>query len=239
MNSGKKIKLVIKNLYLNIAVLGMVSLIGPSENNDDSKMFEIEKIPAPIQIECESIIESNNILIPQPQEAELIIAEDEKEYSGMALSNEYEDYLHDKCSEYQEKYELDISDEDLLKIMLTIGEQESHGSWDTNGVVSSTNDYGQFQINKCNHKDIYDELGYTQDELLNDEYKNADAAIWLMCENILTNKHCETIEDVFGMYNGWIGWENKRQSRNYSDSCIEILDNYFEDEGYVKEIKKN
>ena len=152
----------------------------------------------------------------------------EKEYSGMQLDHDYEDYLYEQCLSYADEYNYDV--DELFKIVLTIGEQESDGKWDCDGKVSPTNDYGQFQLNVCNHRSIFKQFGYTSSDLQYDEYKNGEAAIWLVCENILTNNHCDSIEDVFGMYNGWINWRQKEQSVKYTNSCLKIMENYFSEE---------
>lgn len=163
---------------------------------------------------------------------------EKKEYSGMALDNELEDYIKEKCYEVIENniYDVSLTEEDLFRIIMTLGEKESNGTWSCDGVISKTNDYGQFQINKCNHKDIYENLGYTSDDLLNDRYKNTDAAIYLICNNILTHPKCKSIEDVFGMYNGWSNWRNIKRSVKYSENCLNIMEEYFGTKEYVKEL---
>ena len=163
-------------------------------------------------------------------------------YSGMALDYELEDYIKDRCYEVIESdiYSLDITGDDLFRIMMTIGEKESNGTWDCDGKISKTNDYGQFQINKCNHEIIYENLGYTTEDLLNDRYKNTDAAIYLICDRILTHPKCKTIDDVFGMYNGWSNWKNISRSVKYSDNCLNIMEEYFGTRDYedVKELER-
>ena len=165
-------------------------------------------------------------------------------YSGMALDHELEDYIREKCYEVVELgyYDIEITGEDLFRIIMTLGEKESNGTWECNGVISKTNDYGQFQINKCNHKTIQDNLGYSTEELLNDRYKNTDAAIYLICNNILSHSKCKKSEDVFGMYNGWTNWKNIKRSVNYAENCLKIMDNYFETTEFeyqkVKELER-
>ena len=154
-----------------------------------------------------------------------VIDKDEKcDYSGMELSHEYEDYIRSLCEKYAKIYDLDA--EKLYQIVLTIGDQESNGTWQTNGIISKTNDYGQFQINEINHKVIEEELGITPEELLNDPYKNAEAAVWLIA-NIMTNEYCNKDEDIYGMYNGWINWESKQSAIKYVDNCLARNDQYF------------
>lgn len=140
----------------------------------------------------------------------------ENEYSGMALSHEYEDEIKRIASEYGIPYQ----------VMLIIGYRESDGKWDNNGKISSTNDYGEFQINIRNHPYIEEHLGYTTEDLLNDPIKNAEAAAYLI-RDVMNHRKVEDLNDIFGMYNGWTGWENKEMSVNYVAGCNKIKETYF------------
>lgn len=110
-------------------------------------------------------------------------------------------------------------------ILETIIHQESGGCWNTNGVISPTNDYGLTQINECNLEKIYNELGYTKEEILYETSKAIDAQAYLIKEIIDLYGYNDTInyKEVFGTYNGWIKWKNKEISIEYADSCMEIL----------------
>jgi hypothetical protein len=148
--------------------------------------------------------------------------EEEKTYYDFACSNEFQDYIISISDAYGIPYE----------IMFTIIERESGGEWNTNGVISKTNDYGLCQINKCNLSDIYDVLGYTEDEILNDPYKNVEAALYLL--QTIFNHYGYTkdnfeYENVFGCYNGWVRWKKIKGSVNYSNGCMKILEEKFGD----------
>ncbi|MCI9279842.1 MAG: transglycosylase SLT domain-containing protein [Bacilli bacterium] len=112
-------------------------------------------------------------------------------------------------------------------ILFTIGHVESDGTWATNGVISPTNDYGLFQINITNHKQIYQVLGFTSDDLQYDPYKNAEAAAYLiktffdLYDYDITNFN---YKNIFGTYNGYINWEEKEQSLEYVDYSMKILE---------------
>ena len=111
-------------------------------------------------------------------------------------------------------------------ILETIIHQESGGCWNTNGVISPTSDYGLTQINECNLEKIYNDLGYTKEEILYEAPKAIDAQAHLIKEIIdLYGYEYDTInyKEVFGTYNGWIKWKNKEISREYADSCMKIL----------------
>ena len=109
---------------------------------------------------------------------------------------------------------------------MTVGYRESDGKWDNNGVISDTGDYGEFQINECNLEDAEKRFGYSKNDILNDKYKNADYFIDRVC-NIMHMDSCKSLEDVFGINNGWVGWREKGLARDYSKGCMEIMENYF------------
>ena len=138
-----------------------------------------------------------------------------KEYSGMALSHEYENYIVEKAEEYNIPGE----------VMLCLGNVETGGTWDCTGVVSNGN-YGNFQINWCNVKQIhdhfhwYDTVDETREALKDDAEKNAEAAIWLV-SRILECNHCQTFQTLCMSYNG------SPNRVNYAYACAGIMDKYF------------
>lgn len=234
MNELEKMR--IKNLrYTNTmltftAVLSMTTLVG-------SILFDSNTVEAHelVFVEAEKIEVDNEVNYHDSeylQQIETLFEEDDLvnntdgyvcEYSGMKISNE----LEDEVKRLADIYGIDY------RIVLTIGERESGGNWNNNGVISPSNDYGAFQINECNLGYIKDNLGYSKEEILYDSTKNAEACMFLL-KDIINREDVKTIEDVFGMYNGWVGWENKPLAVSYSSGCLEIMDNYFPDFEYKK-----
>lgn len=112
------------------------------------------------------------------------------------------------------------------EIVLSIIEQESGTQWNTNGVISVSNDYGLTQINKRNLKWVCETLGCTEDDILYNPYINIDASIFIL--QTIFKQHHYTIdnfiyEEVFGTYNGWIDWRNNETSQNYVKGCMMYL----------------
>ena len=156
--------------------------------------------------------------------ADEIVNKEEKKYSGMDISNEFEDYLKEKCLEYAEKYNLDY--DTLYKVIMTIGYRESDGKWDNSGKVSDTKDYGFYQINECNLKDAKESKNYTKDDILYDDYKNADYAIYHVCKIMMLDS-CKEEKDIYGIYNGWIDYRKSKSAVNYANACMEIENTFF------------
>lgn len=140
--------------------------------------------------------------------------------------------------EYQEYiYEMSIKYDIPFNILMAIADNESNGLFDTNGKISEYDDYGFFQINICNHDLIFKELGYDSKDLLNDPYKNIEAASFLV-KKICNMYKEDDYENIFGTYNGWINWKDKETSRNYAANGIQKINeiyNKLDDELFEKE----
>lgn len=137
------------------------------------------------------------------------------EYSGMALSHEYEDYIRKTAEEYNVPAEL----------MLCLGNVETGGTWECTGVYSNGN-YGNFQINWCNidqihnHFKWFDTVEETRDALLNDAEKNAEAAIWLVTL-IIERNQCYSFQGVCQCYNG------SPNRVMYANICTSYMNKFF------------
>lgn len=147
-----------------------------------------------------------------------------KEYSGMALSHQYENYIVEKSEEYNVPPE----------VMLCLGNVETGGTWDCTGVCSNGN-YGNFQINWSNIKQIHEHFGWydtideTREALKDDEEKNAEAAIWIV-SRILECYHCQNFQTLCMSYNG------SANRVNYAYACAGIMDKYFP--GKLEEVEE-
>jgi soluble lytic murein transglycosylase-like protein len=154
---------------------------------------------------------------------ELTISKSAEVTSDCGCPIEWEDYVY----QMGEKYGFPGN------ILMTILYRESGGNFDTNGVISTTNDYGLAQINKCNFDTIYNRLGFSEDEILNDPYKNIEAAA-LLISDIFKYYNYTTLDydsaNVFGCYNGWSNWRSIESAKNYSNACVEIMNLYYSDD---------
>jgi hypothetical protein len=128
---------------------------------------------------------------------------------------EYQEYIY----EMSEKYGIPFN------IFMCIVDIESDGKFDNNEKLSVTSDYGFCQINIFNHDYIYENLGYTSEDLLLNPYKNIEAAALLLSK--ICDKYEEEIkqnnpENVFGTYNGWTNWRDKEIAINYATKAMDL-----------------
>jgi len=133
---------------------------------------------------------------------------------------EYQEYIKKMCDEYDVPF----------NVMMTIIDNESDGKFDSNGKISDWGDYGYCQINECNHDVIYEVLGITPDELLNNPEKNIEAAVYLVseiCKKYPQEVALEDYTNVFGTYNGWVLWKEKQTSIEYVEKAMKKMENTY------------
>lgn len=127
--------------------------------------------------ECDTIniAEEENIYEPIKttiSEIEFTLEEEEEiipEYD-ISLDKDIQQYLYDKCKEYNVPYDLALG---VIKVESNFNPSLIHKN--SNG----SRDYGLFQINTINHKWLSEELGIT--DFLN-PYQNIDAGVYMLSQ---------------------------------------------------------
>lgn len=216
--------------FLGVTTLGLVGYTflafdnpGPvniiSDQSDQPDEEAIEAIPVAVSEEPEVSIFADDDL-------DNVIGI----YEHPVFSEDYNIYLHDLAEEYA------ISYEDLLAIAYV----ESGGNFNNNGVVSATNDYGVFQINEGNFEVLQEELGYTPNQILYDDYANAECAAFLLSDickrNVIRNGIMDEVE-MFREYNGGSKFYNIPVTLVYATKAIKIKNELYTPE-YLKYIQR-
>lgn len=142
-------------------------------------------------------------------------------YYDFPCAIELQDHIYDMSEKYGVPH----------KVMMTIIDRESGGQWNTNGVISYTNDYGIAQINKCNEEEIMAVFGWTMEDILHDPYKCIEVEAYFL--KGLMDRYDYTLENydaenLFGSYNGWLNWRKKEMAVIYAEACMEIMEEKFE-----------
>jgi putative murein lytic transglycosylase yjbJ len=103
-------------------------------------------------------------------------------------------------------------------------------------IVSSTNDFGLMQINKCNHKWIQETLGITN---FLDAKQNASAGIYVLRRLFEVNGN-DTVKVLMAYNMGQTGaercWKQGIHSTSYTEK---IIKKQLEFQNQIKEIKEN
>lgn len=136
-------------------------------------------------------------------------------YFDVPLSDEIQDYIREKCEEY------DVA----MELVIAMIEHESSFRAD---VISKTNDYGYMQINTINHEWLSETLGVTN---FLDPYENILCGIYIISGHL--EKTDGNIELALMRYNcGATGarrlWEQGIYSTSYSRSIMTLYESYKE-----------
>lgn len=136
-------------------------------------------------------------------------------YFDVPLSEELQDYIREKCTEYEVPMEL---------VIALIDKESSFRS----DVVSTTDDYGLMQINKCNHKWLSSTLGIRN---FLDPMENVLCGIYMLSDHL--DDTDGNIELALMMYNCGEGgakrlWGNGIYSTSYSHSVMTLYASYKE-----------
>lgn len=224
-------KKVSKATYKIAATLLISSLlIGITSSSTGKCIGEAELTPKLI----DELVEKN-ILTKETVEVSMtsrVGSQPQIDVYTLELKNKHYDI---KCPEELQDYFYELEEKwDIpAKLAMLIVDQESDGQWNTNGVVSVTNDYGLPQINECNLAEIKEVLGYSKDDILYNPYKSLDAMFYLLTKIFdlynYTKDNYDT-ENVCGTYNGYIYWRNKEQSLTYVSECMERYNTIFTDD---------
>ncbi len=127
---------------------------------------------------------------------------------NIPLDKEFQAWLQELCQSSGVDY----------SIVISIAEKESNFR---PKAISTTDDYGMWQINKINHATLEEELGRELDMM--NSYDNAESAVWILSRLM---KKCDgDREKVLMAYNmGETGasrlWEKGITKSRYSDSVL-------------------
>ena len=181
----------------------------------------------------------------------------EKEYVDKANTIENLSYEEQNEIQQFQGYQIDVGDEEKnreiyeklkylyelcqkedvdFNIAMTIWHQESDGHFNCNGIENASHDFGEMQINECNLKSLNDTFKFVEgdnpsmdkikDVFKNDWKKNMVGAVYII-KGIEKMYDKGDYREVFGCYNGWIGWKSKKLAQNYSEKASGIRENIY------------
>lgn len=174
----------------------------------------------------ENIEQKKKMFYEQATEIKQVKMEPKTIYYDFPCENKLQDHIFKMSKKYNVPHE----------IIMVIIHRESGGKWNTNGVISPTEDYGLAQINICNAEYIKENLGFSLDEILNDPYKSIEAQTFLLNDIINIYGYTDNLdlENIFGTYNGWLDWEKSSDACEYAEACMQIYDEKFG--GYTRKL---
>ncbi len=141
---------------------------------------------------------------------------------------DFQDFIYETATFYDVPY----------RIPFVIAELESGGSWKSNGVLSNGN-YGLTQINWYNLDYIEKNYGYKEIEVQNDPYINMECCIRLLHDKFLPASHYDSnninYEEVFGIYNRWVLWQDYPEAIEYAENAINLLNTKYSGDFVVQD----
>lgn len=232
----KKIKYKVKKIAILSSMISALSIatIKATDINDDTIQIQNNEIENDLDKSLfNGTYNSDSVKLFNKYYDSIIFCNNQEEQKFVGYDNlclkEYQEYI----------YEVANQNNIPFNVMMTIAHIESGGNFNNNGKISSTDDYGFYQINVVNHNTINEKLGYTSEDLLNDPYKNIDAAA-LIIKNIYDMYENPSIEDILGTYNGWNNWREKEVSIEYVEKGLYLYQNiYYKDDEQLFESIEN
>lgn len=116
-------------------------------------------------------------------------------YNQPLLSEDLNIYMYQMAEKYGVPY---IS-------LISIAHVESDGKFDNHAKVGCSGDEGVMQINPANYPALFEALGYTPDQIKNDDKVNIECAAYIL-EDICTRNICRNgtlnMDEVYREYNG-------------------------------------
>lgn len=139
-------------------------LLDKSQNLNEELLYDVEDLNQSLEL-ANQAIEDYMAKLDLLQNRDEILAPATQLYN-IPLSEEMQQYIYNKCAEYGivDNYEL---------VLAMIWNESNFNA----NAISSTDDYGLMQINKCNHKWLSKKLGINN---FLDPKQNVDAGIYML-----------------------------------------------------------
>ncbi|MDE5586753.1 MAG: lytic transglycosylase domain-containing protein [Bacilli bacterium] len=150
----------------------------------------------------------------------------ESEFSQIALDSFSENYdqLENQALEVTKMDTIELYDQPLIPIdlniymyemaekygipyisLMTIAHVESDGKFDNHAKVGCSGDEGFMQINPANYPVLFEKLGFTPDQIKNDDKVNIECAAFILqdiCERNKTRNGPLNTDEMYREYNG-------------------------------------
>lgn len=203
----------VKIMFLILAILSLTILLHINLKNEPAVMeCSIATTPEPIV----EVIEQEPVIPVEEQK------EEGPEIYNVPLDDALQRYTYNLCVDYEI--------EEYYPLVLAVMRRESEF---VPTIISKTNDYGLMQINKINHKWLYEELEITD---FLDEEQNIHAGVFML--SLYLHKY-KDIDKALMAYNmGENGakkcWAAGIYSTNYTRTTREQLELILSGEDYQK-----
>ena len=120
--------------------------------------------------------------------------------------------------------------------LITIAHVESDGKFDNHGIVGCTGDVGVMQINPSNFPILFEELGYTPEQIQNDDQANIECAAFLLkdiCKRNNTRNGYLNMDEVYREYNGGGNFKNIPVTLKYLEKATTAMNQLYNSKNII------
>lgn len=224
----------IKKSMIGATMLGTSFLLYALHLDSDTDInLVVEKIPYESEVGTED------------EEIELISEEKEvvmNSMSGLGLSNETTDLETDMIYLYNQPllsndlniymYQIAQKYHVPYQSLISIAHVESDGNFNNHGKIGCSGDQGVMQINPSNYPVLLESLGYTPDQIQNDDRINIECAAFLLKDmydrNVKRNGQIN-MDELYREYNGGINFKDIPATEDYLAKIRRATNTFYND----------
>lgn len=114
--------------------------------------------------------------------------------------------------------------------LMSIAHVESDGKFDNHAKVGCSGDEGIMQINPANYPALFEALGYTPDQIKNDDKVNIECAAYILediCTRNVRRNGIVNMDEVYREYNGGGNFENVPATLDYLSKINSSIEQYY------------
>jgi len=147
-------------------------------------------------------------------------------YNQPLLSTDLNIYMYQMSKKYHVPYQS----------LISIAHVESDGNFNNHGKTGCSGDQGVMQINPANYPVLLEKLGYTPDQIQNDDQVNIECAAFLLQDmynrNVKRNGSIN-MEELYREYNGGVNFKNIPATEEYLGKIHQAIDLVYNDNNLI------
>ena len=227
----------IKGLIIGATALGVsVLLYALHIDSDVNVNLDIEKIHYESEnlqenVDTKFMSEEENAIMSSISDLDSSDAIDSETdriylYNQPLLSNDLNIHMYQVAEKYHIPYQS----------LISIAHVESDGNFNNHGKIGCSGDQGVMQINPANYPVLLEKLGYTPDQIQNDDRVNIECAAFLLQDmyNRNVNRNGKiNMDELYREYNGGINFKNIPATEDYLEKIHQAMNIFYNDDNLV------
>jgi len=147
-------------------------------------------------------------------------------YDQPLLPRELNIYMYQMSEKYHIPYQS----------LISIAHVESDGNFNNHGKTGCSGDQGVMQINPANYPVLFENLGYTPDQIQNDDQVNIECAAFLLQDMYERNKKRNgqvDMDELYREYNGGGDFKNIPATEDYLSKIHDAINLIYNDNNLI------